>query len=53
VRGLLRLKGGAWLRPLLRFYPVLVRAGLRSIIQRLMMPSAYLAAERGLDHSAG
>jgi uncharacterized protein (DUF2236 family) len=52
VRGLLRLKGGAWLRPLLRFYPVLVRAGLRSIIQRLMMPAAYLEAARGLDHSA-
>jgi hypothetical protein len=44
---------GAWLRPLLRFYPVLVRAGLRSIIQRVLMPSAYLEAARGLDHSAG
>jgi len=53
VRGLLRLKGGAWLRPLLRFYPVLVRAGLRSIIQRLLMPSAYLEAARGLDCPAG
>lgn len=52
VRGLLRLKRAAWLRPLLRLYPVLVRAGLRSIIQRLLMPSAYLAAARGLDHPA-
>lgn len=52
VRGLLRLKRAAWLRPLLRFYPVLVRAGLRSIIQRLLMPSAYLPAVRGLDHSS-
>ena len=53
VRGLLRLKGGAWLRPLLRIYPMLVRAGLRSIIQRLLMPSAYLEAARGLDYPAG
>jgi uncharacterized protein (DUF2236 family) len=52
VRGLLRLKRAGWLRPLLRFYPVLVRAGLRSIIQRLLMPSRYLAAARGLDHAA-
>jgi uncharacterized protein (DUF2236 family) len=50
VRGLLRLKRAAWLRPLLRFYPILVRGGLRSIIQRLLMPTAYLAAARGLDH---
>ena len=50
VRDLLGLTGGACLRPLLRFYPVLVRAGLRSILQRLLMPSAYLAAARRLDH---
>jgi uncharacterized protein (DUF2236 family) len=53
VRTLLPLKGGAWLRPLLRLYPILIRAGLRSIIQRLLMPAAYLEAARGLDHSAG
>ena len=52
VRGLLRLKSAEWLRPLLRVYPVLVRAGLRSSIQRLLMPSRYLAAVRGLDHGA-
>ena len=52
VRGLLRLKPAAWLRPLVRFYPVLVRAGLRSLIQRLLMPSTHLAAVRGLDHVA-
>ena len=52
VRGLLRMKRAAWLRPLLRLYPLLVRAGLRSIIQRLLMPSAYLAAARALDHPA-
>lgn len=51
VRGLLRLKRAAWLRPLVRLYPILIRAGLRSIIQRLLMPSAYLAAARGLDYA--
>lgn len=52
VRDLLRLKSAEWLRPLLRVYPILVRAGLRPIIQRLLMPSRYLAAVRGLDHVA-
>jgi uncharacterized protein (DUF2236 family) len=52
VRGLLRLRRAAWLRPLLRLYPVLIRAGLRSIIQRLLMPAAHLAAARRLDHPA-
>ncbi len=50
VRGLLHLKTAEWLRPLLRIYPLLVRVGLRSLIQRLLMPSQYLAAIRGLDH---
>jgi uncharacterized protein (DUF2236 family) len=50
VRGLLRLDTQEWLRPLLRVYSVLVRAGLRSMIQRLLMPSVYLPALRGLDH---
>src|SRR5688500_3164196 len=49
VRGLLRLKSAEWLRPILRVYPILVRAGLRSILQRLLMPSKFLAAVRGLD----
>ena len=52
VRGLLRLKSAEWLRPLVRVYPMLVRAGLRSIIQRLLMPPVYLDAVRGLDHLA-
>jgi len=52
VRGLLLLKPAEWLRPLLRVYPILVRAGFRSIIQRLLMPSRYLPAVRGLDHLA-
>jgi uncharacterized protein (DUF2236 family) len=49
VRGLLRLKPAEWLRPLARVYPILVRAGLRPMIQRLLMPSQYLAAVRRLD----
>jgi uncharacterized protein (DUF2236 family) len=52
VRGLLQLKRAEWLRPFLRLYPVLVRAGLRSILQRLFMPSGYLGAVRGLDQPA-
>lgn len=52
VRGLLRLRRAAWLRPLVRLYPVLVRAGLRSMIQRVLMPSAHLPAIRGLDAPA-
>jgi uncharacterized protein (DUF2236 family) len=52
VQGLLRLKSAERLRPLLRFYPILVRAGLRSIIQRLLMPSRYLPAVQSLDHPA-
>jgi len=50
VRGLLGLKSAEWLRPLVRVYPLLARAGLRSMIQRLLMPSRYLPAVRGLDH---
>ena len=50
VRGLLRLNRAEWLRPLLRLYPVLVRAGLRGAIQRLLMPPEHLPAVRGLDH---
>lgn len=52
VRGLLRLQRAEWLRPFVRFYPVLVRAGLRSIVQRLLIPASYLPAVRGLDHHA-
>jgi uncharacterized protein (DUF2236 family) len=52
VRGLLRLRSAELLRPLARLYPMLVRAGLRPIVQWLLMPSQYLAAVRGLDHHA-
>ena len=50
VRGLLGLKSAEWLRPLVRVYPFLVCAGLRSAIQMMLMPSRYLTAVRGLDH---
>jgi uncharacterized protein (DUF2236 family) len=52
VRGLLQLKSAEWLRPLLRVYPVLARAGFRSIIQRLLIPSSLLVAVRRLDRVA-
>jgi len=52
VRELLRLGSAAWLRPLVRVYPLLVRVGLRSMIQRLLMPPRYLATVRELDHAA-
>ena len=52
VRRLLGLTSSEWLRPLLRVYPLLVRAGLRPIIQRLLMPSRHLPAIRRLDHLA-
>jgi len=51
VRALLRLGSAAWLRPFVRAYPVLVRIGLRSTIQRLLMPPKHLTAVRGLDHA--
>jgi uncharacterized protein (DUF2236 family) len=52
VRGLLGLKSAAWLRPLVRVYPLAVSVGLRSIIQQLLMPSRYLPALRNLDNRA-
>ncbi|MEO7822489.1 MAG: oxygenase MpaB family protein [Gemmatimonadaceae bacterium] len=50
VRGLVQFGRAEWLRPLLRVYPMLVRAGLRSVVQQLLMPARYLCAVRGLDH---
>lgn len=52
VRGLLRLQRAAWLRPFVRLYPLLVRAGLRPVVQRVLMPAAHLSAVRALDHRA-
>lgn len=52
VRGLLGLSNAESLRTLTRLYPVLVRAGLRPVIQQLLMPAQYLSAIRRLDHPA-
>ena len=51
VRQLLGLKAGGWLRPVARCYPLLVRAGLRPLIQWLLMPAEHLPAVRRLDHA--
>lgn len=52
VRGLLGLRSERWVRPLIRVYPILARSGLRSIMQRVLLPSRYLRAARALDHIA-
>jgi uncharacterized protein (DUF2236 family) len=52
VRDLLGLRSAEWLRPFARLYPMLVGVGLRSMLQRLLMPSRYIEAVRGLDHGA-
>jgi uncharacterized protein (DUF2236 family) len=52
VRKLLSMKSAEWLRPVVRVYPLLVRAGLRSMIQGLLLPSRYLTDVRRLDHRA-
>ena len=52
VRGLLRLPSSEWLRPARRVYPLLVRARLRTVIQRILTPQEYLPAVRKLDHPA-
>jgi uncharacterized protein (DUF2236 family) len=53
VRSLLGLKRARWLRPMVRLYPILVRVGLRSFIQRLLLPSQYLEPARALDLGSG
>ena len=52
VRDLLCLEPAGSLRSLTRLYPALVRVGLRPLMQRLLVPAAYLPAARGLDHYA-
>lgn len=49
VREQLSLRRSRWLPPVLRLYPMLVRAGLRPAIQRLLMPGRYLPSVRSLD----
>ena len=52
VRAMLRLESAEWLRPLVRVYPLLARAGLRPAIQELLVPSRHLASVRDLDRAA-
>lgn len=52
VRNLLRLTSADWLRFALRVYRILARPMLRPIVLRLLTPSTYLSAVRGLDHPA-
>ena len=52
VRGLLGLEGAPLMRAATRFYPVLVRAGLRSVVQWLLIPAEHLPAVRRLDRPA-
>lgn len=49
VRGLLRLTRVDWSAPCLRLYPLVIRAGMRSLIHRLLVPAQYLSAVRALD----
>lgn len=49
VRDLLQLQPAKWLLPGLRLYPLLVRARLRSLIQRLLVPPQHLGAIQALD----
>ena len=53
VRSLLSLGTGAWIRPLLPAYSVLVRMRLRSLVQWLLMPAEHLPAVRDLDQPGG
>lgn len=50
VRDLLQLPASRWLWPFARVYPLLVHLGLRSAIQRLLMPAEHLPAIRALEH---
>ena len=50
VRDLLQLKPAAWLLPCVRLYPLVIRAHLRSLIQRLLVPPQHLGSIQALDH---
>jgi hypothetical protein len=52
VRSLLGLSSAEWLRPFMSAYPLLVRAGLRSMLQQLLVPSRYLPEIQNLDRSS-
>ncbi len=50
VRHLLRLRPHPWLRHAFPVYRTLVRAGLRPLLRRLLLPPRYLADVGQLDH---
>jgi len=52
VRHLLRLRSAKWLRPCVQLYPLLIRARLRAVMQRLFVPPQQLSAVRALDANA-
>jgi uncharacterized protein (DUF2236 family) len=52
VRALLGLRQHASTAGLLRLHPTLVRRGLGSVVRRLLVPPAHLAAVRRLDRPA-
>lgn len=49
VRTLLGMRRAVGVRPLARLYPVLARAGLRSLIHTLLVPAAHRESVRRLD----
>lgn len=49
VRHLLQLESAQWLLHGLRLYPFVIRARMRSLIQRLLIPAQHLGAVRVLD----
>lgn len=49
VRGLLGLSRARWLGWLVGVYPVVARMGLRTVVQRVLVPSRHLAGVRALD----
>ena len=49
VRDLLQLMPAKWLVSCLRLYPLAIRARMRSLIQRLLVPPQHLGAIRALD----
>ena len=52
VRALLGLNRASWLRGLVRVYPVLVRARLRGMMQRVLIPASIRAEVQALDQEA-
>jgi hypothetical protein len=52
VHQLLNLPRFAWMRPSTLLYPTLIRLGLRTTMQRVLIPTKYLAEVQRLHNSA-